>query len=102
MKTDKDAAESYADEKARNGDEWLLITDTFEAGCKHKEESRWIPVSEMAAHNQYAWVSNGPNGYVLWACYAELVGWFDESGKQIHGVTQYWPVIKPTPPQTNK
>lgn len=57
MKTDKEAAVSYyenlTNDQLDSNSYWVNIINAFEAGCKHKEESRWIPVTErLPEHNQ--------------------------------------------------
>lgn len=108
MKTDKEAAEEYAKENwgKPEGSTIEIMQQSFEAGCKHKEESRWIPVSEDRDFSEneryvvlYSTTEMGGNRYHF------SVGQFSKSRGKFSGefdwTTAVYCMIIPTPP-TNK
>lgn len=108
MKTDKEAAEEFAGKNWKTmGHENIIdvIHDTFLAACKHKEESRWIPVSVPPENHGVYYVAN-EYGHVHEVWYnwqnKEWSSPADYELKYEYTVKFYQPKLIPTPPQTNK
>lgn len=104
MKTDKEAAHEYAAKCKDNPVQWDALLRGFLAGCKHKEESRWIPVDKEPSFFDDCkyWVLNSQGDIDEGYWNVEGNVFQDQCGAEFIGVTHYQPIIIPPPPQTNK